>query len=404
MLVRHLSLTNFRLYARLEIDLPGGLVVVQGDNAQGKTSLLEALYFLATAHSPQTKIDRQIIRWGAEEDGPYPYAMLRASVDHIALGAPPGGVRGQLLEIAVQRGEGTRLKKEIRIDRMSKRAIDLVGQLTVVLFLPNDVELVSGSPSGRRDFLDAALSQVDADYVRALDSYEKLLAQRNALLRQAQERRIDDDELAVWDAQLAPAGVAVALIRRAALTDLSRLALPIHRELSSGLEYMQIGYQPNFDPAAPPGGALQLGLDASRPPAGIDRAYLERAFLGVLAARRPEELARGMTLVGPHRDEFRFSANGMDLGEFGSRGQQRTAVLALKLAQVAWMRERTGEEPVLLLDEVLSELDPHRRKCLLARIGQSNQTIITTTDLSRFDQDFVRSARVLTVRAGVIEA
>lgn len=396
MIVRHLSLTNFRLYARLETDLPRGLVVVQGDNAQGKTSLLEAIYFLATSHSPHTNADRQVIRWGAEDDGPFPYAVLKANIERA------DGVH--LLEIVVQKGEGNRLKKEIRIDRMPKRGVDLVGQLSVVLFLPNDVELVSGSPSGRRDFLDAALSQVDADYVRALDRYEKVLAQRNALLRQAQERRIDPDELAVWDEQIAPDGVALALARRRALTELAALAMPIHRELSSALEYLQIVYQPNFDPARPPAvdGAYQIGFDTATPPDGIDAAGLKRAFLGALAERRSEELARGVTLIGPHRDEFRFVANGMDLGDFGSRGQQRTAVLALKLAQVAWMRERVKEEPVLLLDEVLAELDPHRRRCLLSHIGASQQTIITTTDINRFEASFVQSAATLTVRAGVV--
>jgi DNA replication and repair protein RecF len=396
MFVRHLSLTNFRLYARLETDLPQGLVVVQGDNAQGKTSMLEALYFLATAHSPHTSADRQVIRWGAEEDGPFPYTLLKAGI------VRNDGVH--TIEIMVQKGEGARLRKEIRIDRVARRGIDLVGQLAVVLFLPNDVELVSGSPSARRDFLDAALSQVDADYVRQLDAYDKALSQRNALLRQASDRRIDPDELAVWDEQLVPAGLAIALARRKALAELSELAMPIHRELSNALEYLQINYQPNFDPARPPAmdSAVQLGLDTSSPPDGVGAADLARAYQAALAARRQEEFARGMTLVGPHRDEFRFSANGMDLGDFGSRGQQRTAVLALKLAQVDWMRMRMKEEPVLLLDEVLAELDPHRRRCLLARIGRSQQTIITTTDINRFDANFVAAAKTLTVSAGVV--
>ncbi len=396
MFVRHLSLTNFRLYARLELDLPRGLVIVQGDNAQGKTSLLEAIYFLATAHSPHTHTDRQVIRWGAEEEGPFPYAILKANVER------SDGLH--LIEMALQRGESNRLRKEIRIDRVTRRGIDLVGQLNVVLFLPGDVELVPGAPALRREFLDAALSQVDADYVRALDRYARALTQRNALLKQAQERTLDPDELAIWEDQLVPAGVEIAVRRRRAVAELSRLAVPIHRELSNGLEYLQITYQPNFDPARP--GTLdtpyQVSIDDSRPPAGVDRGDLHLAFRRALDARRQEEIARGMTLVGPHRDEMRFVANGMDLGDFGSRGQQRTAVLALKLAQVEWMRERTREEPVLLLDEVLAELDPHRRRCLLRRIGSAHQTIVTTTDINRFDQDFVRDAAVLRVCNGVV--
>jgi DNA replication and repair protein RecF len=395
MIVRHLSLTNFRLYARLELDLPRGLVVIQGNNAQGKTSLLEAIYFLATAHSPHTNADRQVIRWGAEEEGPFPYAVLKANIERA------GGAH--LLEMALQKGELNRLKKEIRIDRIPKRGIDLVGQLAVVLFLPGDVELVSGAPALRRDFLDVALSQVDAGYVRALDTYTRALAQRNALLRQAQDRALDPIELEIWDDKLIPAGVDIATRRRKAVAELTRLAMPIHRELSNGQEYLRITYQPNFDPARPPTvESYQISFDESQPPSGMDEGDLRQSFKTALTERRREEIARGMTLVGPHRDEMRFEANGMDLGDFGSRGQQRTAVLALKLAQVAWIREQTREEPVLLLDEVLAELDPHRRRCLLTRIGQSDQTIVTTTDINRFEEDFVRNAALFDVAGGVV--
>jgi DNA replication and repair protein RecF len=394
--VRHLSLTNFRLYARLELDLPRGLILVQGDNAQGKTSLLESIYFLATSHSPHTSIDRQVIRWGAEEDGLYPYAVLKANIER--------DDGGHLIELSMQKIEANRLRKETRLDRIIKRGADWVGQLSVVLFLPGDVELVSGAPALRREFLDQALSQIDADYVRALEQYERALSQRNALLRQAQERKLDPDELAIWDDQLVPAGVEIALRRRKAVSELTQLATPIHRELSNTMEYLQIVYQPNFDPAKPlpVNGAYQVGLDVSSPPNGFDSDDLHRAFRAELEVRRRDEMLRGMTLVGPHRDEARFFANGMDLGDYGSRGQQRTAVLALKLAQVEWMRLRTNEEPILLLDEVLAELDAHRRRCLLSRINSSHQTIVTTTDVSRFDSEFVGGAHVLNVRGGVV--
>jgi DNA replication and repair protein RecF len=398
MIIRHLSLTNVRLYARLELDLPNGLSIIQGDNAQGKTSLLEAVYFLATAHSPHNNADRQLIRWGAEEDAPYPYAILKADLQR--RDGP------HVLEIGIQRAEGNRLRKEIRIDHASKRGLDLVGQLAVVLFLPGDVELVHGAPVLRRAYLDDALSQVDVNYVRALEQYNRALTQRNALLRQAQERSIDPDELEIWNDQLVPAGVEVALRRREAVGQLTRLAMPVHRELSGGREYLQILYQPNFDPAVPPGqeAALQLELDSSRPPNGMNSEDLQAAFRAALRQRRHEEMARGMTLIGPHRDDLRFIANGIDLGEFGSRGQQRTAVLALKLAEVGWMRERIGEEPILLLDEVLAELDPGRRQSLLARISQSHQTLVTTTDINRFDADFVRQASIFSVSGGIVTA
>jgi DNA replication and repair protein RecF len=396
MFLKRVSLTNFKQYARLEAELPPKLIVVQGDNAQGKTSLLEAIYMAATAKTPTASGDRQVIRWDAEEEGPYPSAVVRAHVQRRE------GTR--LIEVAVQKGEGGRTRKDIRIDRVARRRIDLVGQLTVVLFLPSDVDIVGGGPALRREFLDQALTQVDATYVTAIDRYEKTLTQRNALLRQSAERRVDADELAVWDEQLAPDAVYISLARRRALAKMSQLAFPLHRELSNASEFLQIRYEPSFDAARPKthNQSYQIGFDTSEPPAGMDESALRAAFLQALQMRRSEELARGVTLTGPHRDEFRFMHGGVDLGEFGSRGQQRTAVLAIKMAQVEWMRELLGEEPILLLDEVLAELDPHRRRCLLRHIASAQQTLITTTDISRIEREVIADAAVFTVRQGVI--
>lgn len=397
MFLTHLSLTNFKQYARLELNVPNSLVVVQGDNAQGKTSLLEAIHVLATAQPPSSTTDRNLIRWGAEEDGPFPYAVLRATV------ARRDG--SHLVELVIQKGEGARTRKEIRIDRAQRRRVDLVGQITVVLFMPHDVDIVGGAPTMRREFIDSALSQIDGDYVQALDRYEKVLVQRNALLRQASERRVDPDELAVWDEQLAPDAVLISLARRRALGEMAQLAFPLHRELSNAAEFLKIAYEPSFDAARPSGTeeGYQISLDAGGPPAGFGAEDLRRAFLATLKTRRAEEFARGVTLTGPHRDDFRFQSTGIDLGEFGSRGQQRTAILALKLAQAEWMRERLNEEPILLLDEVLAELDPHRRRCLLRHIAASQQTLITTTDISRIDRENISGATTFTVRQGIID-
>lgn len=398
MVVQHLSVTNFKQYARLEHSIPPRLVIVQGDNAQGKTTLLEAIHMAATAKMPHATNDRQLIRWDADDDGPFPAAVIRAHVER------KDGVH--LIEIVVQKGEGGRLRKEIRIDRAPRRRVDLVGQLTVVLFLPSDVEIVSGAPALRREFIDQALSQVDAAYVQSLERYEKTLSQRNALLRQAADRRIDPDELALWDEQLAPDAVHLSLARRKALSQMSRMAFPLHRELSNATEFLQLQYEPSFDAARPDNAAhsFQISMDAEEPPVGFDETSLREAFLRSLRAKRAEELARGITLTGPHRDEFRFMHGSVDIGEFGSRGQQRTAILALKLAQVEWMTERMHEPPILMLDEVLAELDPHRRKSLLRRIADAHQTLITTTDISRIERETVANAATLTVRQGVITA
>jgi len=395
MYLRHLSLTNFRMYARLELDLHAGLTIIQGDNAQGKTTLLEAMRYLATGRSMHTNADRQIIRWGALDESPFPYVILKGEMQR------KDGARS--IEMALQLTESSRLKKEIKIDHASKRGADLVGQLAVVLFLPNDVDLVAGAPTLRREFLDDAISQVSPIYTRAHDQYTKALTQRNALLKQAQDRRVDADEFVNWETLMADAGVEIALARDQFARELQSFAAPIHQELSNNAEYLQIAYQPNFDPTHPnPFESYQTMLNFSISQGVIHKDELRATLLSAYATRRGEEIVRGSTVVGPHRDEMRLLANQMDIGEFGSRGQQRTSVLALKLAQVEWMRAKLDDEPVLLLDEVLAELDPHRRRSLLKHIHATQQTIITTTDVTRMDASYVEGAHHLFVSGGIV--
>jgi len=400
MYIRSLSLENFRNYARLEQEWPQGTVLLCGANAQGKTSLLEALYYLATGRSPLTTVDRQLIHWSAVQEG-LAYAHLRAEVV----------TRDRVREIALAiaevrtRNGGVRLQKQVRIDRQPRRRRDLVGCLNVVLFLPQDVDLVAGSPAGRRRFLDDVLGQVDADYSAALEMYTETLRQRNALLRYLAEEEGDPSQLDPLEERLARAGVVVCQGRRRLIAGLSRHAAQIHHDLTGGQEWLRLEYRPNFDPARPPALNYQMGLaleEPSGPPEGVDTDDLVEAFRTRLRQRRPEEIARGMTLTGPHRDEMRFLADEVDLGTFGSRGQQRTAVLALKLAQLVWMREMTGETPVLLLDEVMAELDPQRRAFLLAQMERVDQAFLTTTDPEMFDPAFRARALLLRVEGGIV--
>jgi len=399
MRVRSLSLENFRNYARLEQDLPQQPVLLCGTNAQGKTSLLEAIYYLATGRSPLTSVDRQLINWTAEREG-MGYAHLRAEVAQ----------QDRLLEIAIalsltKTAGGQRLQKRIRVDRQARRRRDLAGCLNVVLFLPQDVELVSGSPSGRRRYLDETLCQVDSDYAAALDTYMKTLRERNALLRHLSEEGGDPSQLDPLDAQLAGSGVVVSNGRRCLIADLSRHASTIHGDLTGGREWLQLLYQPNFDPARPPALDYQMALtleEPAGPPAGVSAEDLRVAFLERLRQRRRDEMARGMTLTGPHRDDMGFLVADVDLGVYGSRGQQRTAVLALKMAQLRWMTDRTGEAPVLLLDEVLAELDRKRRDFLLAQVDGVEQALLTATDLEMFTPAFRQRAALLWVERGII--
>ena len=401
MRVRHLSLTNFRLYARLEVELPPGPLILVGANAQGKTSLLEALYFLATGQSHHAASDRQLINFLSLRTESLPFARI---VGEAASRADPAPKRVEIRLIVdpTTAGEG-RLRKEVLINGLKRRVSDLAGQVNVVLFLPQDLTLVEGSPSDRRRYLDLALSQVDAGYAAALSEYNKVLSQRNALLKQLQERGGPDGQLEFWDERLAEHGALIFTTRAAALADLEMRASAVHRDLTRGVDGLRLAYHPAFDPAAAPDGQLGLALDVPIHRAGIALAEVQGGLLEKLRASRGEEIARGMTLSGPHRDEVRFLASGLDLGTYGSRGQARTAVLALKLAEVDWMQARTGEWPLLLLDEVLAELDVNRRQELLARLGAAEQCVMTTTDLALFPEAFRARATVWRVDAGRIE-
>jgi DNA replication and repair protein RecF len=384
MYITHLSLTNFRNYVRLELSFPERVILLHGANAQGKTNLLEAIYYLSTSRSPQTSSDRELINWIANEDELLPYTRVATDVAR--------GGRQHQIEIVLQKepvggdpeGERTRLRKQIRVDKAKKRALDLVGQINVVLFMPQDMSLIDGPPSGRRRYLDVALCQVDPIYCRALSRYNRVLSERNALLRQWQERRIDPDELSYWNRQLVNHGVIVMLARRDAVTELDQRASELHYQLSGGLERLRLIYE----------STVPINADD-------DAEALEATYRDELARQRRDEIRRGMTLVGPHRDELSFLANGrIDLGTYGSRGQQRTAVVALKLAEVSWMRRRTGEWPVLLLDEVLAELDASRREFLLSQVDGVDQTLITTTDPAFFDPAVLTTTSLLKVEGG----
>ena len=358
--------------------------------------------------SPLTPLDRQLVNWEAEASG-LPYARVRAEVvrrDRI-----------QEIEIVLEKrplaNGTTRMQKTIRVDRTRKRRADLTGRLNVVFFMPQDVELVAGPPAARRRYLDDTLCQVDRDYCGALERYTEALRQRNAALRHLRDEGGDPAQLAPFEQILAREGVVVANGRRELVDALSQRGERIHQQLTGGAEWLRLEYRPNFDPAAPPALKYQIGLGLQPyegPPPGVEAEGLVAAFRQALLARRANEIARGMTLTGPHRDEMRFVAGSpaqgtheVDLGTFGSRGQQRTAVLALKLAELAWMQERTGEAPVLLLDEVLAELDMARRRYLLAQVDNVEQALLTTTDPEMFSAEFLERAVLMQVQGGIVK-
>ena len=405
MYLRHLSLTNFRTYARLEVDLPAQAILLHGDNAQGKTSLLEAIYVLATGRSSHTTSDRQMIHWLASEESRTPYARIVADVTKAD--------RALRIELVLMlepanTEDGWRFRKQIKVNGAVVKGVALIGQIAVVMFLPDDVETVSGGPGQRRRYLDNALAQVDAEYVAALDLYGAVLARRNALLKQLAEigRTANAaDQLVYWDEQLAKSGALITLRRQAAIAELEALADRLHRDLTRERHTLHLRYQPSFSSDQPTTPNFQRRLNLDLPTQSPD-ATLERAtaaFLKQLAARRGDELARGTTLIGPHRDELRFIADEIDLGTFGSRGQQRTAALALKLAEMHWLRSKIADWPILLLDEVMAELDMNRRGFLLDQINGTHQSILTSADPEMFTAEFRSRAKLLKVVRGRIE-
>ena len=373
-----LTLHNFRNYARLNFDLPPGISVLLGNNAQGKTNLLEAIYYLATTRSPHAGADRELINWLTAEQEPLPYARL---VGHIARGASEVSIE---ITLTQQPNNGGRYRKQVRLNGVAKRAIDLLGHLNVVLFLPEDIALVSGSPSLRRHYLDATLCQIDPHYCSALVRYNEVVTQRNALLRDLRERGGDPIQLAFWDGRLVENGAYLVSRRWEALLALDELAHGRHSELTDGTEQLHLRYVPSVEMEEP-----------------ADQEAVGAAFQAQVLALRSREIGAGVTLVGPHRDDLRFLIDGVDAGIYGSRGQQRTTALALKLAEVDLMKRETGEYPVLLLDDVLSELDEHRRHFLVHTLEDGvEQVIVTTTDLHTLPEAFLQRCHLWRLQMG----
>jgi DNA replication and repair protein RecF len=383
--VTHLTLRDFRAYERLELNLEPGTSLFYGPNAAGKTTILEALFFLATTRSPRAGADREVVRWDAEGDiGTPPFTRLLCDVKR-----NDGKVR---LEVIVQRradDDGQLIGasvKTVRVDRKNVRALDLVGNLRVVLFTPSDLALITGAPSERRRYLDVTLSQLDGRYVRTLSHYNKVVQQRNSLLRAWRERRRPQrgaaDELAFWDRELSLSGAYVLRERRRAVDELNTLIGPIFLRVTAGAQPLVAAYQSSV-----------AGLD--RAP---DERAIEMAFVAHLERIRDDEIGRGQTLIGPHRDDIVLAMGSVAIGTYGSRGQQRSATLALKLGEAELMRARAGDAPVLLLDDLLSELDAERRSHLLEVLARPDQqTLVTATGMEDFDAAFLARAKKIRV-------
>jgi DNA replication and repair protein RecF len=399
MYLTHLSLTNFRNFSRLDMELPRRSLLLVGRNAQGKTGILEAVYFLATFSSFQTHTERQLVNFIAARGNDLTVGRIVA--DYRSKGASHRiEVRLIYEPIGVN---GKRLRKEILLDGVKRTASEAIGHLNAVVFVPQMSQIVEGSPGERRRYLNQSLAQIIPAYARTLSEYAQAVTRRNALLKLLAERGGDPAQLEYWDEIVADRGARLIFWRIQAVNELESLAARVHRDLTHGEEILRLAYQPSFDPLQTPKNQYALKLDTLPQRTGIELDTIKKGFAEQLAALRAEEIARGVTTIGPHRDELRFLANGIDLGDYGSRGQMRTALLSLKLAEVDWMKNHTGEWPLILLDEVMAELDAQRRRDLLAYLDKSEQNLLTTTDLSLFTPEFVKKATVWQVEKGRVK-
>ena len=398
MFLTHLSLTHFRAYTRLDMDVPRRIVLLVGDNAQGKTSILEAVYFFATFTSFHASSDKQLLNFYASQE-PLAVARLVAEFDR-------EGKHHRMEVRLIQEPVGpmgSRTRKEILVDGVKRTAQEALGIFNAVIFLPQMMTILEGGPDERRRYLNLAISQAIPGYARALSEYQQALTQRNALLKQLSERGGAPDQLLYWDEILADRGSLIIYARIAAIQEMERIAAEFHEKLTRREEVLRLVYQPAYDPARPQNGQMGLPIQTPVQRNGIPMAQIRQGFVERLSAIRGEEIARGMTTIGPHRDELRFLGNGRDLGDYGSRGQMRTALLALKLAEVQWLKQRTGQNPVLLLDEILAELDVQRRSDLLNTLLDVDQALFTTTDLNLFDPGFVEQCAVWRVSSGKVQ-
>ena len=375
MRVSHLLLEDFRSYARAELTVAPGVTALIGRNGAGKTNILEAVHLIARGDSPRARDDAELVRWGANT------ARVSAHVERvddartvdIVLFAPPEGER--------------RRPRRYLLDGAGKRADEAIGELAVVSFFPEDVQLLAEAPSARRRYLDGMVGQLHRRHRAESREYQRVLAQRNALLRvlRADLRPGPAEppsmELGFWDSELIRLAASISLRRLEAVRE---LVAPF-REASmrfSGGDALSLAY------------AAQVEGDTIAERGAAYRALLDQ--------KRDRELWQGTTLVGPHREDLAVSALGRALPSFASRGEQRSAVLSLKLAEAAWIRDRVGEQPVFLLDDVLSELDPGRRDALVDALPENAQTLLTAAFEAGVPERLLERADVLRVKDGAI--
>jgi DNA replication and repair protein RecF len=369
MFLKRLALENYRNIAKFDLQLDQKVNIFVGPNAQGKTNILEAIYVLALTKSHRTSQDKELIRWNEKQ------TFLHGDIEK------KYGTH-QLHLMISQQG------KKAKINGLEQKKLSqFVGSLNVVLFAPEDLEIVKGSPSVRRRFLDMEIGQVQPRYLHEIMQYQKILAQRNNYLKQMVHQKSSNyDMLAVWNEQLVTCGVKIIKKRQNFIKKLQIWAERVHSGITNQQEQMTIQYVPSFD------------LQGSE-----DETVLFEQFMLKLTYLQEQEIRRGVTLTGPHRDDMLFFINGKEVQQYASQGQQRTTALSLKLAELELIHEEVGEYPILLLDDVLSELDQYRQTQLIETFQNKVQTFITTTGIESVNLSNLSDAAIFQVRNGGIQ-
>lgn len=346
MKINRLKLYQYRNYPYLELAFSDNINIFLGRNAQGKTNILEAIYYTAIGRSHRTHNDQDLIMWDKNQS--------KVQIDFERIGVE------NCLSFLFQKDK----RREIVYNGVKVKLNEAMGAVNVVMFSPEDLMLIKGAPQERRRFLDLEISQANRVYYELLSKYIKIVQQRNTVLKKLREERAGEEMLEVWDEQLAAIAYRIVIKRKEAVDKLSMLANLMHRRLTKESENLKLTY-------------LVHGLE--------DETLLDESwYRDSLKERRKLDIIRGSTSIGPHRDDLKIEVNGIDLKTFGSQGQQRTGILSLKLSELEYIKSEIGEYPILLLDDVMSELDYERRAQLLLFIKEKIQTFITATDRKYF--------------------
>ena len=358
MIIKSLELENFRNYKNLHLYFDEGTNILTGENAQGKTNILEAIYLCSTTKSHKGSKDSEIINFESDE------GHLRSIIDK----------KNEELRIDIHLRKSKSKVIALNLEKLKKTS-ELIGILNVVLFSPEDLNIIKGGPSYRRSFIDMQICRLDSSYVFNLSNYNKIIDQRNKLLKDIYFQPALRETLFIWDSQLQSYGSQVIKKRKEFINELNNIVKEIHYKLTNQKEFLDIRYEPDT---------------------------AEDKIEETLKENAEKDLKSKITSCGPHRDDFIININGMDARKYGSQGQQRTAALSLKLAEIEIIKKNTNDNPIFLLDDVLSELDSNRQNMLLESISNI-QTIITCTGLDDFVNERFKIDRVFDVHNGIVE-